>query len=133
MGWPEVGPRFAKGHTFGFKPGQSGNPAGRKPLADDIHALARPHAAEAIAGLVEFMRQREDCHLAMSALLDRGYGRPPQALLAQVRGEEVVRYEITWGSAKESEAATIDATATSGDAEEAEAPLYYWGDGTRAG
>ena len=55
---------FAKGHTFGF-------------------ALARPHAAEAIAGLVEFMRQREDCHLAMSAmiaLLDRGYGRPPQAL-----------------------------------------------------
>jgi hypothetical protein len=48
-------------------------------LADDIHALARPHAAKAIAALVEFVRQREDCHLAMSAmiaLLDRGYRQP---------------------------------------------------------
>jgi hypothetical protein len=107
-------------------------------LADDIHALARLHAAEAIAGLVEFMRQREDCHLAMSAmiaLLDRGYGRPPQAVHAQVGGNEIVRYELTWGSAKKSEAATIDATAASGDAEEAEAQevAYYWADGTRAG
>jgi hypothetical protein len=106
-------------------------------LADDIHALARPHAAEAIAGLVEFMRQREDCQLAMSAmiaLLDRGYGRPPQAVYAQVGGEEVVRYEIVWGEAKKSAAATIDATAASGDVEKAEAQevAYYWADGTRA-
>jgi hypothetical protein len=75
----------------------------------------RPHAAEAIAGLVEFMRQREDCHLAMSAmiaLLDRGYGRPPQAL--QVGGNEpmVVKYDIRWADAgtnsfPEDEPATI--------------------------
>jgi hypothetical protein len=72
---------------------------------------------------------------AMIALLDRGFGRPAQALLAQVGGNEVVRYEITWVSAKESEAATIDATSTRGDAEEAEGdgPIVVWGDGTRAG
>jgi hypothetical protein len=115
-------------------------------LADDIHALARPHAAEAIAGLVEFMRQREDCHLAMSAmiaLLDRGYGRPPQALLAQVGGtSEPVRYEFYWADAKTNKApedkpATIDATATTnaeGEAEtEAQGVALYWADGTRAG
>jgi hypothetical protein len=128
---------FAKGHTFGFKPGQSGNPTGRKPLADDIHALARPHAAEAIAGLVEFMRQREDCHLAMSAmiaLLDRGYGRPPQAL--QVGGNEpmVVKYDIRWADAgtnsfpEERKAPTIDAAAA--DAEEVE---VVWADRHESG
>jgi hypothetical protein len=40
--------------------GRSGNPQGRKPLIENIHELAREHAAEAIAGLVESMRQRKD-------------------------------------------------------------------------
>jgi hypothetical protein len=60
-----------------FRPGQSGNPLGRPKLVDDI------------AGLVEFMRQREDPQLAMDAmiaLLDRGFGKPPIAVFAQVNG-----------------------------------------------
>ena len=78
------------------------------------------------------MRQRKDPQLAMNAmiaLLDRGYGRPPQAVHAQVGGDETVRYEITWGPAKGSAVATIDATVANGDAEEVE---VVWGDGTRA-
>jgi hypothetical protein len=130
---------FVKGHTLGFKPGQSGNPAGRPPLIDDIHALARQHAPEAIAGLVEFMRQRKDKGLAMSAmiaLLDRGFGRPPQAVYAQIGGtSEPISFEIVWGPAKtntppEDAAPTIEGTAN-GDAEEVQAePIVVWGDGT---
>ena len=135
---------FAKGHTFGFKPGQSGNPAGRKPLADDIHALARPHAAEAIAGLVEFMRQREDCHLARSAmiaLLDRGYGRPPQAVYAQggdASEPAKVVYEFRWANAKDNllpgEVAPPVIDGGAGVGNDAEPPpVVVWADGTRAG
>jgi hypothetical protein len=75
-----------------WKQGQSGNPSGRKPSVEHIHALARQHCPEAIAGLVEFMRQREDPQLAkdaMIALLDRGVGRPPQTVFAQIQTQVV--------------------------------------------
>jgi hypothetical protein len=125
---------FSKGNAglHAFSPGRSGNPQGRKPLIDDIHALARQHAPEAIAGLVEFMRQREDPHLAMSAmtaLLDRAYGRPPQAILAGGTGEPVkIEYEFVWGTTKTPEGASpvIDTEAedTKGDT-----PALVWADG----
>jgi hypothetical protein len=69
-----------------FKPGQSGNPRGRPPLIDDIHALAREHAPAAIKALVDALRDKDRAIPAAIALLDRGYGRPPQAVFAHVNG-----------------------------------------------
>jgi hypothetical protein len=73
-----------------FKPGQSGNPAGRKPLIDDIHALARQHAPAAIEALVAALRDPDRAIPAAIALLDRGYGKPPVAVFAQVNGSVAV-------------------------------------------
>jgi hypothetical protein len=67
-----------------FKPGQSGNPSGGKPLIDDIHALARQHAPEAIQALVDALRDPERAIPAAVAILDRGYGKPPIAVYAAV-------------------------------------------------
>jgi hypothetical protein len=83
------------------------------------------------------MRQREDKQLAMSAmiaLLDRGFGRPPQAVYAQIGGtSEPISFEIVWGPAKtntrpEDAAPTIEGTAN-GDAEAEPTPDFCWGDG----
>jgi hypothetical protein len=67
-----------------FRPGVSGNPAGRKPLIDDIHALARQHAPEAIQALVDALKDPDRAIPAAIALLDRGYGRPAVAVFAAV-------------------------------------------------
>jgi hypothetical protein len=58
-------------------------------LVENIHELAREHAPEVIARLLVLMRQDDDRDIALAAansLLDRGYGRPPQAILATVNG-----------------------------------------------
>jgi hypothetical protein len=83
---------WSKGHgpSHKWKPGQSGNPAGRKPLIDDIHALARQHAPEAMQALVDALRDPDRAIPAAVAILDRGYGRPPQAIYAQMNGIVVV-------------------------------------------
>jgi hypothetical protein len=133
--------RWTKGNgpATKFLPGQSGNPGGRP--KSDLVALARQHTAAALSRIVQLMEQDEDRNIALSAataLLDRGWGKPPVAVFAQINGADadgVVRYEITWGSAKKSEAATIDAAAATDAEGEAEAQevAYYWADGTRAG
>ena len=70
-----------KGH---FKPGQSGNPGGRPAVVKEVRGLAQTHTLEAIATYVRIMKDPKAPHAAQvaaaSALLDRGYGRPPQAL-----------------------------------------------------
>jgi hypothetical protein len=114
----------------------------RKATADLV-AAAREHTAAALGRLVQLMEQDEDRNIALSAaaeLLNRGWGKPPVAVFAQINGADadgVVRYDIRWADAgtnsfPEDEPATIDATATSGDAEEAEAQevAYCWADGT---
>jgi hypothetical protein len=58
--------------------GQSGNPGGREKRDIDIEKLARSHAPEAIATLVNALRHPRLCVQAASVLLDRGYGRPKQ-------------------------------------------------------
>ena len=74
-------------------------------------------------------------------LLDRAWGRP--AVFAEVNtvGDQVIRYDIRWADAatnsfpEERKAPTIDAAATSGDAEEAEGdgPVFVWADGSKVG
>ena len=64
-----------------WKPGQSGNPAGRPPTA--LLEAARNLTQEALDRIIELMRQDDDRALALNAateLLNRGWGKPAQAL-----------------------------------------------------
>jgi hypothetical protein len=66
-----------------WKPGQSGNPAGRPKVAGEVRALARQYGPEAIAKLVTLMRGSDDERVQLAAareLLNRGYGRVPLAI-----------------------------------------------------
>ena len=67
-----------------FPKGQSGNPAGRPRIIGEIRDLARTHAEDAIAALAEIAADRSAPPSARvsaaSELLNRGYGRPPQAV-----------------------------------------------------
>jgi hypothetical protein len=65
-----------------YLPGVSGNPSGMSRALVEVTDLARQHAPEAMAALVEIATQgkSESARVAAAtALLDRGYGRP-QAL-----------------------------------------------------
>jgi hypothetical protein len=67
----------------GFQPGQTGNPGGRaKPGSLDIAALARSKAPKAIAALERALDDPKHYVAAAIALLDRGFGRPAQAITA---------------------------------------------------
>jgi HEAT repeat protein len=67
-----------------FVKGQSGNPGGRPKEVADVKALARVHTEMAIAVLVEIAKDKKKTAnarvSAVCALLDRGYGKPAQAL-----------------------------------------------------
>ena len=67
-----------------FRPGQVTNPRGRPKSVAEVRDLARKYTVEAIETLVEIMRDAQ-CTPAVrvaaaNALLDRGHGRPPQAI-----------------------------------------------------
>jgi hypothetical protein len=65
-----------------WKPGQSGNPRGRLPAPVDIAALARVHGPRCIEVAVELLDDADSrIRLgALTALLDRGYGKPKQSI-----------------------------------------------------
>lgn len=66
-----------------FQIGQSGNPGGRPSQDGAIKALARKHTKAAIATLAHLMKTSDQPPVRVScavALLDRGWGRPAQAL-----------------------------------------------------
>jgi hypothetical protein len=80
-----------------WKPGQSGNPGGRRKTAATIIDLARTHSADAIKTLAEICNNPEAAPAprvaAAIALLDRGWGRPPQTTDITSNGD-TVRYVI---------------------------------------
>jgi uncharacterized protein (UPF0147 family) len=67
-----------------FQPGQSGNPGGRHKGLAEVMALARTYTKAAIETLATIMQDeaapKHARVAAASALLDRGYGKPPQSL-----------------------------------------------------
>lgn len=63
-----------------FRPGQSGNPGGRPKENERVKALAREHTEAAIQALVDALSSPKERVAAATALLDRAYGRPTQAV-----------------------------------------------------
>ena len=74
-----------------FSKGVSGNPGGRpargpdrRKIVADARLLARSHGVEAVETLVAIMNDQAAPDMARiiaaNAILDRGWGRPPQAL-----------------------------------------------------
>jgi hypothetical protein len=76
-----------------FLPGVSGNPRGRPRAFDETTELCREHTPAAIATLVSIATsgKSEAARVAAAcALLDRGYGRPPQAVEAVLRSRNSI-------------------------------------------
>ena len=85
-----------------WQPGQSGNPAGRKPEPSSaVKRLARQHTEKAVTVLAE-MLDAEDLRaraIAAQALLDRGWGKPAQETILTGDGEGgPVRMTFGWSS-----------------------------------
>jgi Family of unknown function (DUF5681) len=78
-----------------FKKGKSGNPGGRPKVVAEVKELARAHTREAIETLVSIMTNSKAAAAARvsaaNALLDRGYGKPPQHITGEVGVSYVAR------------------------------------------
>jgi hypothetical protein len=76
-----------------WEPGQSGNPTGRPKENARIKALARSHSENAIAKLAKLMdSDNESIALAASnAMLDRGIGKPSQAIIGGDEDEPALK------------------------------------------
>jgi HEAT repeat protein len=74
--------RARKLPSTAWQPGRSGNPRGRPRSPVDIAALARVHGPRCIAVAVELLDDPDSrVRLgALTALLDRGFGRPAQVI-----------------------------------------------------
>jgi hypothetical protein len=95
-----------------FKKGQSGNPGGRPKVVAEVKELARAHTGEAIETLVSIMTNHKAAPAARvsaaNALLDRGYGKPPQHITGEGGPRYVVRLPEPCKTAEEWQASLGD-------------------------
>jgi hypothetical protein len=70
-----------------FRPGYSGNPGGRPAVVSELQKLARAQTPAALAALIEVLSDAGNPPsarvAAAVALLDRGYGRPSNAVVIE--------------------------------------------------
>ena len=87
-----------------FQKGQSGNPGGRPKEIAEVKELAREHMPAAIEALASIMNNPKASDAARvsaaSALLDRGYGKAPQHIDAEI-GSYVARLPRPYDTAEE--------------------------------
>jgi hypothetical protein len=81
----------------GFKKGQSGNPGGRAKGIAEMQELARTHTPAAIEALVVSLANAQTRVHAAVALLDRGWGKPAQAITGADGGKLKVLIEVITG------------------------------------
>jgi hypothetical protein len=72
-------------------PGHTANPSGRPRVVAELRDLARAHTPEAMQRLVELMQSKNEqtALAAVRELLDRGFGKPVQAIDKTERKVEV--------------------------------------------
>jgi hypothetical protein len=73
-----------------WRKGYCPNPGGRPKAVVDVQALAREHTAAAIQTLVEALRDPKLKVQAAQVLLDRAWGKPPQAV--HTEGQTSIRF-----------------------------------------
>jgi hypothetical protein len=101
--WLDISERWTRSKQQGnsmtigkpFQKGQSGNPGGRPKVVAEVRELAREHTSEAVETLVSIMTNTKAAPAARvsaaNALLDRGYGKPPQHITGGGGPQYVVR------------------------------------------
>jgi HEAT repeat protein len=84
-----------------FKPGQSGNPGGRPKGEARVREAAQKHGLEALAVLVDAMKD-PDARVRIRAaeiVLERGFGKAPQAIIGGEPGDRPLAFVFSWKSA----------------------------------
>ena len=80
-----------------FVKGTSGNPGGRPKVEGHVREVARQCTADAMQTLKDIMLDKDAPHAARvtaaNSILDRGYGRPGQALSLELQRRKV--YELS--------------------------------------
>lgn len=100
-----------KANSGSFRPGVSGNPGGRPKVLAEVRELAREHTEAAIRGLARVLVEKKAPAMARiaaaEALLNRGWGKPAQAVEVSGPDGEPVKSEISHAQSPEQLAAVI--------------------------